>query len=141
VHLLPPQHLNLVVAAHGQLVDGGIAPGVEHVQESAPPVEPAVAVATAPIAGPDGKHVHVVDGAELLEIVADRIDRPVVRAVGDEELAPLVEGDQGTPGHVGGWHRHDYRLNGPKVSRRNRKQAIDDVLCGTSMCSLFHSTT
>ena len=45
----------------------------------------------------------MIDRAELLEEIPDPVDGPIVRAVGDEELAPLVEGDQGTPGqYIGG---------------------------------------
>ena len=56
----------------------------------------------------DGKHVDVIDRAELLEEIPDPVDGPIVRAVGDEELAPLVEGDQGAPRHSIGrrWHGH-----------------------------------
>ena len=100
MHLTASHHLNLVVVANGQLIDGSIPVGVHHVQESASPMKPSVGV---PIARSDGEHVDVIDGPELLEETPYPVDGPIVRAVGDEELAPLVEGDQGTPGqYIGG---------------------------------------
>ena len=98
VHLLPPQHLDLVAVTHGQLVDGGVAVGVEHVDEAAAAMSASSAAPVAAVGVPIGKHVDVVDGAELLEEGPDLIGSPLVRAVGDEELAPLVEGGQGAPG-------------------------------------------
>ena len=116
MNLTSSHHLNLVVVTDGQLIDGGIPVGVQHVQESTSPMKPTVGgegggpPVPIPIARSDGEHVDVIDGAELLEEAAYPVDGPIVRAVGDEELAPLVEGDQGAPGDtaVGGrWHRHD----------------------------------
>ena len=97
VHLLPPQHLDLVAVTHGQLVDGGVAVGVEHVDEAAAAMSASSAAPVAAVGVSIGKHVDVVDGAELLEEGPDLIGGPLVRAVGDEELAPLVEGGQGAP--------------------------------------------
>mmetsp|Transcript_22756 Transcript_22756/g.50589 ORF Transcript_22756/g.50589 Transcript_22756/m.50589 type:complete len:207 (+) Transcript_22756:1951-2571(+) len=89
------QHFNLVIATRGELINGGITGGIEHVKQTTALVKPTGFGGIVRL-GRCGEHPHVINSSVALEEAADLINGPIVGAIGNEELASFVEGGQRT---------------------------------------------
>mmetsp|Transcript_35867 Transcript_35867/g.72841 ORF Transcript_35867/g.72841 Transcript_35867/m.72841 type:complete len:212 (-) Transcript_35867:354-989(-) len=95
MHAISSQHFNLVIATSGELINGGITGGIEHVKQTTTLVKTTGFGGIVRL-GRCGEHPHVINSSVALEEAADLINGPIVGAIGNEELASFVEGGQRT---------------------------------------------